>query len=135
MIVIDASTLAKFLLREPGYREVKQYLIRGAYSVDQVVKEVSNAIWKYAILFRRLRREDARECYIALLKLIEGRVVIIEPQEKYIDQAFDIALSHEITVYDALYIAQARVRGLKLLTSDRIQAETARKLGIEVLHI
>lgn len=57
--------------------------------------------------FKKFRTEDAGECYTALIKLTEGRVVVVEPQEKYIDQAFEIALNHEITVYDALCIAQA----------------------------
>lgn len=134
--MIDASALAKFLLREPGYREVKQYLAEDTvYSIDQVVKEVSNAIWKHTVLFKRLRKEDAKECYTALTKLIEGKVIIIEPQGKYIDQAFEIALKHEITVYDALYIAQAQTKNAKLLTSDKTQSITAEKLGIKPIPL
>jgi predicted nucleic acid-binding protein len=38
-------------------------------------------------------------------------------------------------VYDSLYIAQAHKRKVALLTSDRGQAEVARKLGLHVHHI
>ncbi len=39
-----------------------------------------------------------------------------------------------ITVYDALYIAQAKEIG-KLLTSDEKQRKTAKKLGVDVVFI
>jgi len=43
--VIDASALSRFILKEERWRRVVNYLI-SAISVDHVVKEVSNAIWK-----------------------------------------------------------------------------------------
>ncbi|MCS7098857.1 MAG: type II toxin-antitoxin system VapC family toxin [Sulfolobales archaeon] len=135
MIVIDASALAKYLLREPDYDRVEQYLVTGVHSVDHLVKEVASAIRKHAVVYRKISVQDARELYRALLMLLEGGVVVLEAQEKYMRQAFDMALNYEITVYDALYIAQAKARSSKLLTSDRVQAVVAEKLGVEVLHV
>ncbi|MEM0317440.1 MAG: type II toxin-antitoxin system VapC family toxin [Candidatus Nezhaarchaeales archaeon] len=135
MIVIDASALAKYLLRESNYNVVEKYLLEGAYSIDHVVKEVANAIWKHAVLYRRIPLEIARELYRALSMIIEGGLVMIEPQRNYMQQAFEIALNHEITVYDALYIAQAKAKNSKLLTSDEAQLAIAEKLGVETLHV
>ena len=45
MIVVDASLLAAFVLGEPGWERLASY-VRGSCSVDHVVKEVANAIWK-----------------------------------------------------------------------------------------
>ena len=135
MIVIDASALAKYLLREPGYTAVEQYLIKGAYSVDHVLKEVSNAIWKHAIVYKRIPPHLARELYRALLMLLEGELLIVEPQEKYMHQAFEIALDYGIPVYDALYVSQAKARNWKLLTSDKVQASVTEKLEVETIYI
>ena len=46
MIVIGASALAKHLLREEDWGSIEKYLVRAVYSVDLIVKEVTNAIWK-----------------------------------------------------------------------------------------
>lgn len=135
MIVIDASALIKYLLKEPGREVVERYLIAGTCSVDHLVKEVSNAIWKHTTLYRRISEENARALFAALFKLIEEKIVLIEPQEKYVHQAFEIALNNEITIYDALYIAQAKANNAKLLTSDKKQANVARGLGIAVHQI
>lgn len=135
MIVIDASALAKYLLREPGYDAVEQYLLEEVYSVDHVVKEVANAIWKHAIVYKKIDLRYARELYKALSMLLEGGVLVVEPESKYMHQAFEIATNYEITLYDALYIAQAREKGSGLLTSDKAQASIAGNLGVTVLYL
>ncbi|MEM4444567.1 MAG: hypothetical protein QXJ21_04275 [Thermofilum sp.] len=56
----------------------------------------------------------------------------MEPQERYMQQALEMALTHGITVYNSLYITQAR--GLKLLASDRVQLAVSEKLGVETLR-
>ncbi|MGC9010373.1 MAG: type II toxin-antitoxin system VapC family toxin [Sulfolobales archaeon] len=134
MTVIDASTLAKYLLREENWEEVEEYLSKTVYSIDHVIKEIANAIWRHSIIRGYISKEMAFTIYRHFLKLIDAGVIIIESQEKYIDQAFKIALENNITVYDALYISQALKYG-KLLTSDYEQASIARKLGVETIFI
>lgn len=134
MIVIDSSTLAKYLLKELDYNVIEQHLVEEVYSIDHMIKEVANAIWKHAILYKRILPHDARELYRALSMILEGGLIVIEPQENYLHQAFEIALNHEITIYDALYIAQAKAKNSKLLTSDKVQAAIAKKLGIDLLY-
>lgn len=135
MSVIDSSALIKYLLREPGRKVVEHYLIAGVHSVDHLVKEVSNAIWKHAVLHKRISKKSARDLYMVLLKLIESGIIVVEPQEKYLKEAFEIALNHETTVYDSLYIAQAKANHMELVTSDRRQADIARHLGVTAQYI
>ena len=131
MIVIDSSALAKYLLREEGWRGVEKYLLKPTYSIDHVVKEVSNAIWKHAIVHGYISKGMALNVYSLLKRLIEEEVIVLETQEKYIDKAIEIALDNKITVYDALYIAQAINYG-ELVTSDKVQSIVAKKYGIRV---
>ena len=133
MIVIDASALAKYLLREQGWRTVERYLKRGVYSVDHVVKEAANAIWKHTVLHDAIDAGLALELY-GVLKMLVGDVIVLEPQERYLDEAVRIALQNKVTVYDALYIAQALSKG-ELLTADNQQATIARRLGVAVHEV
>jgi predicted nucleic acid-binding protein len=59
--------------------------------------------------------------------------LILEPEEKYIDKALNIALEAGITIYDSLYITLALDKRTPLLTLDRKQRDTALKLGVKVL--
>jgi predicted nucleic acid-binding protein len=52
VIVIDASTLAKFVLREENWERVYEVLSKETISVDHVVKEIANAIWKYYSIYK-----------------------------------------------------------------------------------
>lgn len=134
MIVIDASTLSKYLLKEENWQKVRKYLVMGAYSVDHIVKEVSNAIWKHTTLLNKITKDTATLLYKQLKRMIEEEILIIDPENLYIDKAFEISIKHKITFYDSIYLAQALKYG-ELLTSDQNQAEIGKKLDIKTHYI
>jgi len=134
VIVIDASTLSKYLLKEENWREVKKYLIMGVYSVDHIVKEVSNAIWKHSVFFNRITKDNAILLYKQLKRMLEEEILILDPENLYIDKALEISLNYKITFYDSIYLAQALKYG-ELLTSDQKQAEISKKLNIKTHYI
>ena len=72
--------------------------------------------------------------YRGFLELVRTGVIIIEPEDKYIAEALEIALNHDISIYDSLYISLALKYG-ELLTCDARQAEVASKLGVKVYYI
>ena len=123
MIVIDASALAKFILKEDGWKEVTEYLKTGTLSVDHIVKEVANAVWKR---FRQgtVSLEEAKIMLKALNEILE-RTVKVEGELTYMDETVKISFKHDITIYDSLYITMAKEKGLKLLTADETQASAA----------
>ena len=132
MIVIDASSLAKYILREDNWRTVRKYLADNPLSLDLALTEVSNAVWKHHVLYRKISHPEMSIMFKALNKLKE--VVFMESSEKYLEAAVNIAIEEKIPVYDSLYIAQAENRG-KILTSDLKQAKVAEKSGIDVKFI
>jgi predicted nucleic acid-binding protein len=134
VIVVDSSSLVKYLLREEGWQQIEQYLVQGVVTLDYSRKEVLNAIWKHYVVRRVIDRKQAEELRRAFESLIDAKIIIIEEEERYIEKAFDIALTNQLTIYDALYVSQA-LRWGKLLTSDKLQGEVARKIGIEVIYI
>jgi len=136
VIVIDASALAKYVLHEDGWEEVSRYIreMRPLYSVDHVLKEVANAIWKHAFIRKLITAKVALQLYNLLERLTVSQAIILEDELKYVKRAIEIALKHGITVYDALYIAQAEKLG-ELLTSDEIQESISRELRIRVYMV
>jgi len=133
--VIDASSLAKYVLKETGWKEVRKALEEETKSVDHVLKEVANAIWKKAVILKLESTDIAWRRFHVLLKLVEEGVVVVEEEQKYLKEAFRIAVERGVTVYDALYIAQAAELKASLVTSDERQAKVARELGIKVRYI
>lgn len=132
MIAIDASSLAKYILREENWRDVRDHLMNEVFSLNLALAEVSNAIWKHNVLYGEVSKKQADKMFKALEKLRD--VVIFEPFEKYLGNAVKIAMDKKITVYDALYITQAKVIG-KLITSEDKQKRVAKELGIDVIFI
>ncbi len=67
MIVIDASALAKYLMGEEGWTKVSKNIKgkRPLYSVDHVVRECANALWRHTYLTKRIQPSLA-------VKLFEG---------------------------------------------------------------
>jgi len=131
VIVIDASALTAFILREEKWSELSSYMYR-AVSVDNVVKEVSNAIWKAFYIRKYLSAEDAFSA-LEVLKMLVGKNLILYQSFNYLAKAFDISIEHGITLYDSVYIALALSEGAQLLTLDEKQANVAKSLGIRVL--
>jgi predicted nucleic acid-binding protein len=131
VIVIDASALVALFLRERGWEILKPYMKRG-FSVDHVVKEFYNAVWKATYLLKTLDHESARRVLELFNSYIKNNL-ILEPEEKYVDKALNIALEAGIIVYDSLYIALALDKKTPLLTLDEKQRDTALKLGVKVL--
>jgi len=136
VIVIDASSLVKYLLKEDNWLGVEEWLVKDdVYTLDHAVKEILNALWKATALLKVLPVEVALEKRRLLLEMVNNNVVTLKSQDEVIDDAFLMALKHGVTVYDALYIAYADKIKASLLTSDERQAEAAEKIGVDVIFI
>jgi predicted nucleic acid-binding protein len=70
VIVIDASTLAKFVLKEENWERVYELLSKETISVDHVVKEVANAIWKHYSIHKACSLDVAIKRFQLLRKIM-----------------------------------------------------------------
>jgi predicted nucleic acid-binding protein len=127
--VIDSTVLAKYLLKEEGWEQVRSILISKQYTVSLAVKEAANAIWKRAILLKDINSGQATEL-LRDLNDISRMLIRVETQRQYLVEAMRIALKHRIPIYDSLFIAQAKSKGAALVTSDKRQYAIALKEGI-----
>ena len=58
MIVVDASALIAFFFREENWVDLAQYMVE-TVSVDQIVKEFYNTLWKSVKVRKTIALEDA----------------------------------------------------------------------------
>jgi len=132
--VIDSSAIAKFLLREEGWLKVKGFLLEKPYTLELAVEEVANAIWRRVMLLRDI---SVGKAFIILNDLLELKkyLLVVEPQTPYLSQALKIAIENKVTVYDALFIAQALAKQAVLITSDEKQCKLAENLNVETVYI
>jgi len=137
VIVIDSSAFSKFLLREENWEKVIPYLDPSLepHTVDMLTIETTNVIWKYMRKYRLITREQAIGLYKQMRKLIEEEVIILEPSEKYLREALEIAVDYDLPIYDSLFLAQARNLKAKLITSDRRQRDVAGETGLGIVYI
>jgi len=132
-MLIDASALSAYVLKEEGWEKARDYLLQGVFSTRLVLKETLNAILMAA---RReiISNKQAEKCVKALIKLWKSNIKIVE-QEDMLEEAFKIAVKNNLTIYDAVYIALSRKLKTTLITRDRRQAESARNEGISVVEL
>lgn len=131
MIVVDASLIGAFILKEEGW-ENYACILENVLTVDHAIKEVSNAIWK-AYTRGHIRLEDVKSKLEALKKLFSKNVVTF-PETELLDGAMEISLSHEISIYDSLYLALALTKRADFNSLDETQLSVARKLGVTVIQ-
>jgi predicted nucleic acid-binding protein len=132
VIVIDASVLASFLRKEPGWEKLANYM-KNVVSVDLIVKEVSNVLWKDYYVRKSVDKDTVLELY-RLMKSLLGVNILLENEEKYLDDAFEIAILTGVSIYDALYIAQVKKNKFPLVTLNMKQKEVAEKVGVKVIY-
>jgi len=133
VIVVDASALTAFILREEGWRDIARYIVR-CISVDHIVKEVANAIWRATYLRKLISIKEAFKAYSILMQLVD-RNIVLYPEVRYLQKALEISLKYGVTVYDALYIALALEERKPLLTLDSRQREVAKALGVTPVSV
>ncbi len=137
MIVIDSSAFSKFLMKEEEWEKVIPYFDPDLepHAVDMLIIETTNVIWKYMRKYKLITREQALGLYEQMRKLIEEEVIILEPSEKYLQEALKIAMDYDLPIYDSLFLTQAKNLRAELITSDKRQEEVAREIGIEATYI
>lgn len=126
--MLDASVIAKLIMREENYEEAGKNILEDGETLDLAMIEVTNTILKY-FMRNEIMLEDAKEKYGELVELFN--TLNVKRSMDFLDQAFKISLKLRITIYDSLYIVGAE----KLTTADSKQAKAASSLGKTVIVI
>ena len=126
--MIDASVIAKLIMREENYVEAAKEVEADGETLDLAILEVVNVILKYHKR-EMLSAQEAQERFEELKELSETLIII--DFKKFLEQAFETAIATNLTIYDSLYIVSSN----KLVTSDIKQAEIAKQHRRNVILI
>ena len=119
-LIIDASVLIKFFVPEVLSAKAEQLLARveegsvKLFAPDLIYAEAGNTLWKK----RRLKELTQSEVG-KITDLIISIPLKIEASKALFPLAIDIAITYEVTVYDALYLSMAKVYETQMMTADR----------------
>ena len=126
MKVIDSSALIKYIVKEPGWKKVQEFILAGCITVDLALKELANALWK-----RVMRKELNVGLAVKLMNtILTRRIVRIYPQESLLVEALKLSTNTSLPIYDAIYIVLVRELKTELITSDVEQAKKAEELSV-----
>ena len=115
--VVDASVAAKWFVEEAHSAEALTLLApaRDLLVPDLFYPELGNVLWK-KVRRGEMEAEDAREAIASLVALEALEARRSPPLMPY---ALELALRHDCTVYDALYLALAVHADCPLITADQ----------------
>lgn len=134
-MIVDASALTALFLKETGWEKIAALMAeQEASSAEYALKEILNAAWK------RLRRGEMERKHIeivyeALVKAVDSRIILIQPQKEILRRSLEISLLANVTIYDAVYIALAEKLKQPLLTLDTVQAQAAEEMRIPLVSL
>jgi len=122
-IVVDASVAAKWFLPEPD-AERAQVLLDERFALlapDLLWTEVASVVWKHTRkgVITRIEAETMVRQFLVF-------PVETHPCESLLSDAMRLALDHDRTVYDSLYLALAIRESATFVTED---AKLARSLA------
>jgi predicted nucleic acid-binding protein len=114
LIVVDASALVELLLGGPAAPSVAQRLAVGnsLHAPQLLDLEVAQVLRRY----EARRQTDPKRCQEALDDLL-SMSLLRHPHDHLLPRVWE--LRHNLTAYDAVYVALAEYLGAPLLTLDR----------------
>jgi predicted nucleic acid-binding protein len=113
--LLDASVWVSLVERESPYREAAVALIREQAprlkALDLTLYEVAKAVG-----VKQGDGKEASRINRLVLKCCRDRVLAVDAE--LLDSALPIAAEHNLTIYDAAYVAAARRHGMTLVSTD-----------------
>ncbi|MDG7000849.1 MAG: type II toxin-antitoxin system VapC family toxin [Nitrososphaerota archaeon] len=128
MKVIDSSSLAKYVNKEPNWEEVAKRIAEGSSSLEFAILEVGNSIWK-RVLKKEIPQSNASTVFQEFVKAVleSGLVTLVPLGEDLFNSSLKLAITERITVYDSAFIELAHRNRWGLITSDERQRDISKK--------
>ncbi len=120
VLVVDASVVAKWYLKEAGHERATQIMEAGLCQATRLIApgliaaEIGNVLWQ-----RSRRGELIGDEVWEVWRSFEAAPVDLFDIPPLMSLALQVALDTGCAVYDALYVALAEAEGAKLVTADR----------------
>ena len=136
--VVDTSILIQGFVRERDTARVRTLLhstiapepTATVYVPEFCVVECANILWKRVVLYNR----PVAEAEQGLGNLLTFPLVVRLSAE-FLPRALAIGITHQLAVYDSIYLAFAERFACPLITVDERQARAAQAVGVTLKPI
>ena len=118
-VVVDSSVVIKWFVAEPYSSEARRLLNEyemgtlALLAPDLLYAEIGNIVWKKQ-RFQGLAASDAR----SIIEAFRMLTFSLTSSATLLDDAYHLAVAHQRTVYDALYLALSMREQCRYLTAD-----------------
>jgi predicted nucleic acid-binding protein len=118
-VVVDSSVAIKWFVVEPYSDEARKILDGykaeeiNLLAPDLINPEVGNIVWKKHRI-QDLSIEDAQE----IIDTFKTITLTLTSSADLLEEAFSLAITHERTVYDMMYVALANRENCQFVTAD-----------------
>jgi predicted nucleic acid-binding protein len=135
-IVVDSSVAIKWFVPQPNSTKAREVL--DAYqnseliilAPDLIYAEVGNIIWKIN-RFQGLSQVDAED----ILNTFQAIEFVITPSSLLLADAYHLAVVHQRTVYDSLYLALSLRQQCQFVTADEKLVNSVSSVFLNVIAI
>ena len=135
--VVDASVVLKWFLRETD-SDIADLLLEKflndevqLLAPDLILVEMASALWKRVMIRKEMSADEATLIHRDILTL----PLTLVASGTLAAAAFQFALKHKHSVYDAFYCALAIERNCDFLTADRALANKLRDVFPFIVHL
>ncbi len=116
-VILDSGVIAAIFFKEDTSEKAERVAeTHSLITLDLAYVEVANVAWKRVTIFK-----ESEELMLKALKnssdFISGACDVIASKE-LLDDAFKIAVSEKVTIYDSLFLAASEREKVPLLTTD-----------------
>jgi predicted nucleic acid-binding protein len=131
MLVVDASVVAKWVLREDGSDRANALRSEGGMIAPSLLaSEVGNAFWK-----AERRGDITRNEAVAAIRSVLGPFDDLIPDEALHARALELAIDLRHPIYDCFYLALAEREAATLVTADARLLAAAKKAKVKVRQL
>jgi predicted nucleic acid-binding protein len=117
MIVLDASVVVKWFSEEEFTEKALELRERVRTGEERLV--VPDLLYELANALKYNPHFDVHDIHNALRSIFNMGLDIVTPSPEILEAAITLAFEHQITVYDAFYVALAKEIGLTVVTADK----------------
>ncbi len=117
VFVLDASVVVKWYVKEE-MRDIALKLRNHFVSELIDLEAPSLILYELGNALRHHPGSTATDCAEAVRQLQNIGLIFHEPNDNLIDEAAALTYKENITFYDAVYLALAKILGTKLVTAD-----------------
>jgi predicted nucleic acid-binding protein len=115
--VVDASVLAKLFLDEPGKEAALR--LKSEHLSNAVTLIVPELLFLEVLNTLRYKYQSAPVLSKVNAALFDLQLVIKNIDFSLIEKSIENSIKHNITIYDAVYVALAEIEGCELVTADK----------------